>query len=155
VRIKTLKEVDMKEDVKILIVDDSKVYQMMIQETLKDYNTLVASDGVEALETLLEHKDIDIVVLDINMPRMNGFQVLERIEADMNDRNLSVVILTNSDEINEELKGLEKGAVDYIRKPLNGQSLLKRIEVHLNLVDTRKTLKLYKSAYIDLTGKEL
>ncbi len=148
-------EVVMKDNVKVLIVDDSKIYQMMIQDTLSDYKTVVAADGVEALEVLMDQQDIDVVVLDINMPRMNGFQVLERIESDMKERELSVIILTNNDEIDDELKGLSKGAVDYIRKPLNGPSLLKRVEVHLNLVFTRKKLNLYRRALIEATGNDL
>lgn len=132
---------DIRNKGKILIVDDSKVYQMMIQETLKEYSTLLADDGVIALERLVENDDIDIVVLDINMPRMNGFQVLEHIQKDMAERNLSVIILSNSDQVQDELRGLEEGAVDYIRKPLNGQSLQKRIDVHMNLIHTRKALE--------------
>jgi putative two-component system response regulator len=145
----------MKDNVKILIVDDSKVYQMMMQTTLEGYNTLVAGDGLEAIEKLSEHNDIEIVVLDIHMPKMDGFEVLKHIRKRFSNRNLSVIILTNSDEIDAELKGLEEGAIDYIRKPLNGQSLLKRIDVHLNLVRTRKELDLYKRAYTELSGKDL
>ena len=126
---------------KLLIVDDSKTDTMMLSNMLKDYDLRTAGDGIEAMEVLAREPDVDIMILDINMPRMNGFEVLEAMRDDARYHGVATVILTNYDEIENEIRGLELGAVDYIRKPLNLRSLRKRIELHSNLKRTQKMLE--------------
>jgi putative two-component system response regulator len=126
---------------KLLIVDDSRTDSMLLCNMLKDYELLTAFDGVEALEVLDREKDIDIMILDLNMPRMNGFEVLETIQKNPQYHNVATLILTNYNEIDNEIRGLELGAVDYIRKPLNMRSLIKRIELHSNLKSIQKALE--------------
>ncbi len=128
---------------KILIVEDSQIDQLIIQDILKDFKCTSASDGIEAFEVLEREPDIRMIILDLNMPRMNGFEVLEKLRQDPAEYDVSVIILTNYEEIENEIRGLELGAVDYIRKPLNSQSLLKRIQVHLNLIRVRNEIKDY------------
>lgn len=118
---------------KILIVDDLKTDVILISSMLSDYELLCASDGVEAMETIKNHPEIDLIILDLNMPRMDGFEVLKALKSDPVNNKISVIILTCHDEIENEIKGLGLGAVDYIRKPLNMASTRKRVEVHLNL----------------------
>lgn len=118
---------------KILIVDDSKVDVIMIQSILSDYELKVAYDGMEALNILEQNPDIDLMILDLNMPNMNGFEVLEIMQRVPQYQKIITLILTNSDELENEIKGLGLGAVDYIRKPLNLESLRKRIEIHVKL----------------------
>lgn len=130
-------------DTKILIVDDSKADIAMIKGILSDYYLLVANDGLEAMEMLRKNPEIEIMILDLNMPRMNGFEVLEEIHKTADYKNVSILILTNYDETENEIRGLELGALDYIRKPINIQSLRKRIEVHTSLRNTRKNLEAY------------
>jgi len=125
---------------KVLIVDDSKTDVLMISSMLSDYERLIAYDGVEALEVLHRNQDVDILILDLNMPRMNGYEVLEAIRDDPAIKNIAPIILTNYGEIDNEIRGLELGAVDYIRKPLNLRSLRKRIELHANLIAAKKAL---------------
>ena len=130
---------------KLMIVDDSKTDSMMLKNMLQDYDLRSASDGVEAMELLARENDIDIMILDINMPRMNGFEVLEAIRNNPQYHGIAVLVLTNFDEIENEIRGLELGAVDYIRKPLNLRSLRKRIELHSNLKATQKELERHNS----------
>ena len=125
----------------ILVVDDSKSDVMIITSILKDYNLLVANDGLEAMDLIAKNPDISIMILDLNMPNMNGFEVLESLRDNPPGNKISAIILTNSDEIDNEIRGLELGALDYIRKPLNLRSLRKRIELHVNLNNAHKNLE--------------
>jgi len=118
---------------KILIVDDLKSDVLMISSMLEDCRLLCAYNGAEAMEVVKQNPDIDLIILDLNMPIMDGFEVLQALKSDPEYRKISVIILTNHDEIESEIKGLELGAVDYIRKPLNLASTRKRVNVHLNL----------------------
>ncbi len=126
---------------KILIVDDSTTDRLIISTMLADYQTLTACDGLEAMELIAKNPDIDLVILDLNMPRMNGFEVLEALQKNPEYRKLRTIILTNYDEIDNEVRGLELGAVDYIRKPLNLQSLLIRINIHIKLKRIQKMIE--------------
>ena len=118
---------------KILIVDDLKTDVLLISNMLSDYELMSAFNGVEAMEIIQKTPDIDLIILDLNMPKMDGFEVLKALKDDPLYSKISVIILTNHDEIENEIKGLDLGAVDYIRKPLNLASMRKRVEVHLNL----------------------
>lgn len=117
---------------KILIVDDSATDRLIISNILSDCEYYLACDGIEAMDILQKQK-IDLIILDLNMPRMNGFEVLEILKNDNELCHIAVIILTNYDETENEIKGLSLGAVDYVRKPLNLESLRKRIEVHVNI----------------------
>lgn len=126
---------------KILVVDDSKADVLIITNILRDYDLLVAYDGIEAMELIEKNPDIEIMILDLNMPRMNGFEVLEALRDHPAKTRIATLILTNYDEIDNEIRGLELGAMDYIRKPLNLRSLRKRIELHINLNNAHKSLE--------------
>lgn len=126
---------------KILIVDDSKSDVLLISSILEGYELLVAYDGIEALELLEQTRDIDIMILDLNMPRMNGFEVLEEIGKHPEYKKIATLILTNTDEVDYEIRGLDLGALDYIRKPLNIRSLKRRIELHSTLKKANQYLE--------------
>jgi len=138
---------------KILIADDSKTDVALISGILSAYETLTAYDGVQAMECLREHPDIDMLILDINMPRMNGFEVLEALRIDPEFNDIATLILTNSDEIDNEMRGLDLGAVDYIRKPLNIRSLRKRVELHIKLKNARNELS-QQNSILEKTVRE-
>ena len=126
---------------KILIADDSKTDVAIISSILSDYELLFAYDGMEAMETLERHPNVDILILDINMPRMSGFEVLEQMKKYPEYKNVAVLVLTNFDEIDNEMRGLDLGAVDYIRKPLNIRSLRKRVELQIKLKNARDEME--------------
>ncbi len=119
---------------KILIVDDSAMDRSIIKNKLSEYNVLTACDGKETMQIIDEHKDIDMVILDINMPNMDGFQILNSLKRSNRSKDLRIIILTNQDEQDKEIKGLKLGAVDYIRKPINMDSLKAKIDIHLELL---------------------
>ena len=117
----------------ILIVDDSSTDRMVIGNMLADFEILTACDGIEALRLIEAHPDLDLVILDLHMPNMDGFQLLEKLKAGKNPMKTPVLILTNYDELDKEIRGLKLGAEDYIRKPVNLESLRVRVETHLEL----------------------
>ncbi len=125
----------------ILVADDSYTDLAIIKGILSDYQVTTAENGEEAINKLKEYSEVDLLILDINMPKKNGFEVLEIMQKDEKLKKISVIILTNYDETENEVKGLELGAVDYIRKPLNISSLRKRVEVHLALNSARKFME--------------
>lgn len=127
--------------IKILVVDDSVSDRLIIKNTLSEYYILTAGDGVEAMGVLEEQEGINLLLLDLNMPNMNGFQVLASLKEDRRYRKLRTIILTNYDELDNEIKGLKLGAVDYIRKPLQMDSLRARIDVHVALLKAEQAIK--------------
>lgn len=127
--------------IKILVADDSASDRLIIKNMLSDYSVLTACDGIEALRVLAENDEINLLILDLNMPKMNGFQVLESISKDEQFGKLRTIILTNYDELDNEIKGLKLGAVDYIRKPLHIDSLKARINVHVALLRAQQALE--------------
>lgn len=127
--------------IKILVVDDSASDRLIIKNMLSEYTVLTACDGVEALRVLSEYDEINLLILDLNMPNMNGFQVLESLNQDERFRNLRTIILTNYDELDNEIKGLKLGAVDYIRKPIHMDSLKARIDIHVALLRAQQALE--------------
>jgi PAS domain S-box-containing protein len=127
--------------IKILVADDSASDRLIIKNMLSEYFLLTACDGLEAVHMLQEHEGINLLILDLNMPNMNGFQVLEFLKEDERFRKLRTIILTNYDELDNEIKGLKLGAVDYIRKPIQMESLRARIDVHVALLRAEEALK--------------
>ena len=90
--------------IKILMVDDSAVDRLAIKIALYGYLILTAGDGVEALRILEEHDGIDLLILDLNMPKMDGFQVLEALKKDERFQKLRTIVLTGYDELRTKLK---------------------------------------------------
>ncbi len=127
----------------ILVVDDSKTDTLLICSMLEGYGVFVAENGKEALDILESRQEIDLMLLDLNMPVMDGFEVLRRVKALPNARDLLILILTNSDEPDNEVRGLDLGAIDYIRKPLHMGAIRKRIELHLKLKSTQQRIEEY------------
>ncbi len=116
---------------KVLVVDDSKLMQKMYEVMLRQYSLVYASDGRQALERLREHRDVDLVLLDINMPNMNGLEFLEEVRAGSGgpDRSagglgLAVVIVSTEGREEDTARGLEAGAAAYIRKPFHSEEIL-------------------------------
>lgn len=138
---------------KILIIDDSVTDLTFIKGMLQDFEVLTALNGADGLEIIKNHLDLDLVILDLDMPIMNGFELLALMKDHPCYKNIRVVILTNADEIECEIKGLELGAVDYIRKPINLQSLRIRINVHLNLKASQDQI-LHDNEVLDETVKQ-
>lgn len=127
--------------IKILIVDDSASDRLIIQKLLSEYSLLTASDGLEAMQIINENDDINLLILDLNMPNMDGFEVLTKLRDNIRYNNIRTIILTNYNELDNEIRGLKLGAVDYIRKPIHMESLKVRIDVHVALLRAEYNLR--------------
>lgn len=119
---------------KILVADNSASDRSIIKNILNEYSVLTVCDGLEAMRQIDMNPDIDIIILDLNMPHMNGFDVLVQLKSDARYKKLRTIILTNADELENEIKGLKLGATDYLRKPIQKESLKVRIDMHVELL---------------------
>jgi len=109
---------------KVLVVDDSKLMHKMYEVMLRQYPLVYALDGRQALDRLKEHSDIDLVLLDINMPNMNGLEFLAELRSDRARADLSVIIISTEGREEDTARGLEAGASAYIKKPFHSEEIL-------------------------------
>ena len=109
---------------KILVVDDSKLMHKMYEVMLRQYPLVYASDGRQALDRLKEHPDIDLVLLDINMPNMNGLEFLAELRSDSARDDVSVIIISTEGREEDTARGMEAGANAYIKKPFRNEEIL-------------------------------
>ena len=109
---------------KVLVVDDSKLMHKMYEVMLRQYPLVYASDGRQALDRLKDHGDIDLVLLDINMPNMNGLEFLAELRSDSARANLPVIIISTEGREEDTARGLEAGATAYIKKPFHSEEIL-------------------------------
>ena len=119
----------------ILIVDDNPKNIQVIGNILKDahYNIGFATDGQQALELLQKTNDYDLVLLDVNMPVMDGYETCIAMRKDEKFKEIPVIFLTAYTDENNIITGFESGAQDYITKPFNSKELLARVETHIQL----------------------
>lgn len=135
----------------ILIVDDARFNIQIITDILAgDYHILSASSGQEALDIALSHS-IDLILLDIIMPGMDGYEVCRRLKIDSHTKNIPVIFISAMTEVKDETKGLEMGAIDYIFKPVNPAIVKIRVKNHLELKKYRDLLE-QQSLLDGLTG---
>ncbi|MEM7541903.1 MAG: response regulator [Pseudomonadota bacterium] len=127
----------------ILIVDDQPANIRILGEALMGHHTVVAAtDGFTALELAARDDRPDLILLDVLMAGMDGFEVCERLKAQENTAGIPVIFITElSDESNEE-RGLSIGAVDYMYKPVNPAIVRARVNIHLELKRHRDFLEL-------------
>ena len=125
---------------RILIVDDVRTNLNVLAQTLgDDYDIYIATNGQKAL-AVAASENLDLILLDIMMPDMDGYAVCEQLKADAKTRNILVIFVTAKDEDQDEAKGLALGAVDYITKPFSSAVVQARIRNHLELQRTTMAL---------------
>ena len=155
-------------EIKILVVEDEKDLNNIITKHFKKNNFSVDSvfDGEEAID-FLEYGSYDLVILDVMMPKMNGYEVVKHLRENKNET--AVLMLTAKDGVEDKVKGLDLGADDYLIKPFDFTELLARIRAIVRrkygntsneikvadlVVDTTKKLVTRAGKNIELTGKE-
>src|SRR5512144_1777400 len=119
---------------RVLAVDDVVQNLQVVGTMLRNegYEVMPASSGVQALERV-RVRTPDLILLDLMMPDMDGLDVCRRLKSDSVGRQIPIIFLTASNEMDHLLKGFEVGAVDYVTKPFNGPELLARVRTHLEL----------------------
>ena len=116
----------------ILVVDDSELIRNFHSYILRSagFNVVVANDGYEALEQIYIKK-MDLVITDINMPKMDGYQLIEKIRSDAQFEDVPIVIVSTEEEIQDKEKGFDLGANAYIVKPTQPDILIQNIKMLL------------------------
>jgi sigma-B regulation protein RsbU (phosphoserine phosphatase) len=125
----------------ILVVDDTPAnLTLMVGLLQDDYQVRAATSGQKALTIAFSDNPPDLILLDIMMPEMDGYEVCRRLKADENTREIPIIFLTAMSEIEDEEKGLKLGAVDYITKPVSPPITLARIHTHITMYRQKKAL---------------
>jgi len=118
-------------DKKILLVDDAETILMMERMILgKSYVLVTAKDGEKALAAAANEKP-DLIILDIVMPNMDGFEVCRRIRSDESTKSIPVIMVTTKGDSGNVEKGFQSGCNDYVFKPINSSELLSKVRKHL------------------------
>ena len=136
---------------RILMVDDIAANIKILSAILKhEYDILVATNGSDALEIALVEQP-DVILLDVMMPDMDGYEVCSRLKADPRTHDIPVIFISAMNEVEDEARGLEVGGLDYITKPINPAIVKARVRIHLELKRQRDILQ--RISMIDgLTG---
>ncbi|MGP1628741.1 MAG: response regulator [Giesbergeria sp.] len=133
----------------VLVVDDTPDNLVLVSELLGDhYRVKVANSGARALKAAQTDPVPDLVLLDIMMPEMDGYEVCRQLKASAATRDIPIIFLTARADSDDERLGLELGAVDYITKPMSPPIVLARVQTHLALKATADFLR-DKSAYLE------
>lgn len=131
----------------VLIVDDEPANLHLLSETLTaQYSVIAAKSGEQALKRL-ESNSVDLILLDVEMPGMDGYQVIREIKNHADTQHIPVIFVTAKTEAEQEVLGLQLGAVDYISKPFQSEVVLARIHTQIQL--KRKTEMLERLALVD------
>lgn len=126
----------------VLIVDDEEVNRMILEELLgQKYQTLSATDGAEAMQILESETPVDLVLLDIMMPNMDGYEVCKRIKASAQLKHLPVLFISALNKVEDEEFALNIGAEDFITKPFSPPIVAARVHNHLQLAQARVLLE--------------
>lgn len=126
----------------VLIVDDVEDNLEILRDllTFDGYEVQTAQDGEAALKQVREERP-DLILLDILMPGLSGFEVCERLKADEDTRDIPIVFVSSMADLESKVKGFKAGGVDYINKPYQHAEILVRINTHITMVRLRKDLE--------------
>ena len=141
------------ERAKILVVDDESRMRKLVKDflTREGYTVLEAGDGMEAMDLFYEDKDIALIILDVMMPKLDGWTVLREIRK---ESKVPVIMLTARGEEQDELFGFELGVDEYISKPFSPKILVARIQAILKRINgDKKTIRNYDGIVIDEEGR--
>lgn len=133
---------------KILLVDDAPDDIRFLMENLKQYYAvLVATEAKKALDIVSQDPKPEVILMDVSMPGMNGYELCEKLKSDPSTQDIDVIFVTANDTVDEKLKGYEVGGSDYLIKPVVPDELIKKVDVVIkNSIERRKISQAAKSA---------
>ncbi|MCL1906250.1 MAG: response regulator [Clostridiales bacterium] len=134
---------------KIILVDDIKANLTMGRDLLKTFYEVYPAPSAQRLFELLENITPDLILLDIEMPEMDGYEAIKKLKAEPRFADIPVIFLTSKDDEDSEMEGFDLGAVDYVTKPFSGPLLLKRIVNQLLIVQQKNELLSSQAALKD------
>ena len=141
----------------VLIIDDSATVREQIITVLAPFNLfnryIEAYDGLDGFKKLLS-SPVDIILCDLEMPRIDGFKFLSMLKARPEFLDVPVIILTGRDDRERKLMGLEQGASDYITKPFDHEELVARVKIHLKIKKLQNDLKRSNELLLDLSNTD-
>ena len=144
---------------RILAVDDATdLLALMAKALATDYDVDTASDAGTAIEKAFAEPQPDLVLLDVEMPDVSGFEVCRALKGEAQTAQIPIIFLTGKAEAQAQVEGFELGAVDYITKPINAKVLKARVRLHLALIDRRHELEQMvqeRTAQLEKTRAEL
>ena len=130
----------------ILCVDDDPISLGLLRSALEnEYKLFFARNGTEALNAVSKHS-IDLILLDVQMPDINGFVVAQRLKSNPETEHIPIIFITSLFEAHDEQLGFDAGGVDYITKPISSSVVRARIRIHLSLVRASKLEESYRDA---------
>lgn len=137
------------ENLKILVADDESRMRKLVRDFLvkSGYTVIEASNGSEAMDKFYEQKDIDLIILDVMMPQMDGWEVCKEIRM---TSKVPIIMLTARSDERDELKGFELGVDEYISKPFSPRILVARVEAIL-----RRSRTLEEESYLEFAGIQI
>ena len=113
---------------KIIAVDDNVENLTALKNTLKSAYDTYPCPSAQKMFSLLEHVQPDLILLDVEMPEMNGYEAAQKLKSSDNYKTIPIIFLTSMEDEESKKKGLSLGAVDYIHKPIVAQAMLQRLE---------------------------
>jgi len=141
----------------VLIIDDSDAVRERIIKTLESFDLFSryyeAEDGLEGFKKLLS-SPVDIILCDLEMPRIDGFKFLTMMKSRPDLQDTPVIMLTGRDDRELKIKGLEQGASDYITKPFDAEELVARVRVHLKIKNLQDDLKRTNELLLELSNTD-
>ena len=140
---------------KVLIVDDSRLIAHVGKTILKasGHEVLVASDGQAGVETA-KAEIPDLILLDVIMPVMDGYEVCQHLKADDRTKEIPIIMLTSKAETADKVKGLQMGALDYVTKPFDEAELVARVNIHLRLKELYVTVQEKNRQLQDMANRD-
>jgi len=141
----------------VLIIDDSEAVRERIIKTLESFELFgryyEAEDGLEGFKKLLS-SPVDIILCDLEMPRIDGFKFLSMLKSRPDLQDVPVIILTGMNDRERKIKGLEQGASDYITKPFDPEELVARVNVHLKIKHLQDDLRRSNELLLELSNTD-
>ena len=135
---------------KVMVIDDNTVNLQVARKALSGTYTVIPATSGETALILLEKVLPSLILLDIQMPEMNGFEAIRLLKRNKTTQNIPVIFLTAIDDNVKEMEGLQLGAVDYIKKPFSTPLLVQRVNLQIALVEQQKELKNYNDNLTNL-----